>query len=486
MLSPQVVLLVFWLLVILIGAFCMRMACSLFQADIPSWRRAVISVVVVTFLAYLTFDFTAYLIMRSMQDVVFPVPPGYGYNFWFREAIGFKWMIISLAGPLRYLPIIFAFCVAGMLQVVVMQAEVTFRWGLLIFVVQFGATAAAAYVLSLVFGFALDAIGWTPQPVTVPPSSAHAQGQTSPKDGGGKFAKTKDKTSGKKTSGKSSAVASAKGPSGNKGPAGPSSLQAPEPNAAGQQEKPMASVKEAAQNLKNYADSLLEEVKEELEPVTKHLPQPINDFLDGGGWWLVFGVVGVIALLWLRAMVRKLRGAMTLPRKKRKRGPKTRSIAINLKESLALIGEAMTEEGPERITVNSVLARLRLVVLSVGAKNAGELHKEMADRVLDWIKPGLAHAASPDYPAVRVWPPFFSSGAFAHAVQANVVFPEKPGEQSPWVVLIGQVKVGQALINVALGLHADEPHTMRIIKVAGNQWLGVLGVQKPRQPALAR
>src|SRR4051794_8050075 len=71
-LSPQVILLAYWLAIIGIAALFLRLACSLCQAGMPSWPRALISVVLVTFIAYLTFDFTEYLLMRSMQDVVIP------------------------------------------------------------------------------------------------------------------------------------------------------------------------------------------------------------------------------------------------------------------------------------------------------------------------------------------------------------------------------------------------------------------------------
>jgi hypothetical protein len=478
LLSPHVILLVFWLIVIVIAAFLMRMACSLCQADIPTWRRAIISVVVVTFLAYLTFDFTAYMILRSIQDVVIQVPPGYGYNHWFREAIGFKWEVISHAGPLRYLPPIFALCVAGILEVVVLQAEVTFRWGLVIFLLHSGATLAAAYVLSLVFGVALDAVGWTAQPVNVAPSSGEVQGQGGPKDAPGPGAKKQDK------------FASKQGPTSHKGPGGgamaaSTSLQTPEQHSDGAVDKQLASAKDVLHNLKNYANSHLEEVKEELAPVTRYLPQPVHDFLDAGGWWLLFGIIGLIALLWLRSIVRKLRGALTWPRKKRKKH-RTKKIAINLKIKLAKIGEAVTEEGPKVVTVNSMPARLRLVVMSVGSRNSGELHEEMADRVLDWIKPGLAQVSARDYPAVHVWPPFLSSSGFAQAVRANVIFPELAGEKSPWALVVGQVKMGQAVINVALGLYAEEPNTMRVLKVSGTQWLSVVGVQESSEAALSR
>jgi hypothetical protein len=491
MLSPQLILLVYWLMIVVIAAFCMRMASSLCQADIPSWPRAVISVVVVTFLAYVTADFSAYMIVRSMQDVVVQIPPGYGYNHWFREAFAFKWAVVSHAGPLRYLPFIFGLCVAGMLQVIVLQASITFRWGLAIFLLEVGATAVAGYLLSLVFGIALNAIGWTPPAVEVAPSSGQVQGQTGSKDthagAGTKTAKYQGKTAGQKTPGGVPSAAPQKGPDAKQPFASPNSLHETGQDGAGTTEQVTASVQDVLHNLKNYANSHLDDVKEEMAPVTRHLPEPIRDFLDGGGWWLVIGIVGIITLLWLRSTIRKLRGAVSaaLPRRKRKK-PRTKVIAINLKVKLAKIGEAVTEEGPTRILVNGVPARLRLVVLSLGSRNAGTLTEEMADRVLDWIKPGLAAVSSGDYPTIRIWPPFFSAGGFASAVGANVLFPELVGEQSHWVVVVGQVKMGQAIVNVALGLHADEPNSMRILKVSGNQWLGILGVQEPRHAAMAR
>src|SRR5947207_11554702 len=115
-LSPQMVLIAYWAIVLVIAAFSLRMACSICRTDIPSWKRAFVSVVVVTFLAYLTFDFTCYLIMRSMDGVLLRVPPGYGYTQWFREPLGLKWYIVSHVGPVKYLPFIFGLCVAGVLQ----------------------------------------------------------------------------------------------------------------------------------------------------------------------------------------------------------------------------------------------------------------------------------------------------------------------------------------------------------------------------------
>jgi hypothetical protein len=50
-LSPQVILIAFWLIILVLAAFFLRMACSLCRTDMPSWKRAFVSVLVVTFLA---------------------------------------------------------------------------------------------------------------------------------------------------------------------------------------------------------------------------------------------------------------------------------------------------------------------------------------------------------------------------------------------------------------------------------------------------
>jgi hypothetical protein len=80
-LSSHAVLIAYWLVMLVICAFFLRMACSLCRTDMPTWRRSFVAVVVVAFLAYLTFDFTAYMVMRSMSEVLIRVPEGYGYNY---------------------------------------------------------------------------------------------------------------------------------------------------------------------------------------------------------------------------------------------------------------------------------------------------------------------------------------------------------------------------------------------------------------------
>jgi hypothetical protein len=65
LLNPLVILLTYWLIMIVLAAFFLRLACSLCRAGIPSWKRSFVSVFVVTLLAYIAFDFTGYLTMKQ-------------------------------------------------------------------------------------------------------------------------------------------------------------------------------------------------------------------------------------------------------------------------------------------------------------------------------------------------------------------------------------------------------------------------------------
>jgi hypothetical protein len=500
-LSPQVILIAFWLIIVVVAAFSLRMACSLCRVDMPSWRRSFVSVIVVTFLAYLTFDFTCYLIMRSMNGVLLQVPPGYGYSHWFREPIGLKWYIVSHVGPVKYLPIIFALCVAGVLQLIVLQAQVKFRFGLLIFLMQTAATVVAGYIVSLIFGVALTSIGWTPPQQTVEKgpdaaqAKAAAQVPTSPKGTKGTRPKatgmgTKD-TKIAKSKGKdqksTEAVEDGKGkqPAGDASAAAPSSLQMIQQEVKDAAEQSKDYLAHAGSNLKAYADSQLEELKEITAPVTKHLPEPVQNFLEQGGWWWILGGLTLLALLWLRSIIRKLSGARRPARKMKGKKKRAGALPAIQREELALIGEGFTEVGPNRVVVKGVPARLRLVVLSMGTKGGGGLSEDMADRVLDWIKDGLAAVASYDSPGVRVWPPYYSADGFATALPSFVPVPAGTGAKSHWVLLAGPVRMGRLIIHVGLLLFTEEANSLRFIKVKGERWLDALTIEKTPASALA-
>jgi hypothetical protein len=451
----------------------------------PSWKRAFVSVIVVTLLTYLTFDFTCYLIMRSMDGVLLQVPPGYSYGYWFREPLGLKWFIVSHAGPVKYLPFVFGLCVAGTTQLVVLEGQANFHWSLLIVALQWVATAIAGYVLSLLFGVALTSIGWTPEQQVVEqgPQQQQAQAQSrktaSPRDTKATSSKVAKAASPKDTTSKRyEPTASGKKDEKTVGGTGSSLTFAQE--ADGDVKEAKDYLAHAGTNIKAYADAQLEDLKEVAAPVTKHLPEPVQNFLDDGGWWLILGICAFLALLWLRSMLRKLRGVGHGFRRKKKKGKKKRARAAPAIEQieLQLVGEGYTDEGPRRLVVKGMPARLRMVILSMGTKGGQSLSEDMADRILDWIKRGLAEVASYDYPGVRVWPMFPSADGFANALQAHVPIPQAKGAKSNWVLIAGSVQMGRAIIHVGMVLYTEEKSSLRFIKVKDERWLDVLSIEK--------
>lgn len=148
----------FWLILIPIMVFVVRQTCSLFRLDLPSWPRSALILFVVGPMAYLTFDFCSYIIMLSIRGESFPLPPGYAYAHWFHEPLLLKWRILSSVAMLRYVPIVFALCVGGVLEVLLLQLQVNFRVGLLICLVQSAANLFAFIALTMLFNFALSSL----------------------------------------------------------------------------------------------------------------------------------------------------------------------------------------------------------------------------------------------------------------------------------------------------------------------------------------
>ena len=442
-LGPHAILIGFWVVMIGLASFFLRMACSLCRTDMPSWKRSLISVFLVSFLAYVTFDYTCYLIMRSMDGFLLHVAPWYSYSYWFREPFGLKWFIVSHAGPLICLPFLFALFVAGVMQLVVLQAEVHFYMGVLIFLLQWAATILAGYLVSLVLGVGLDAMGRPPAggPVAGAPDQGGKQGETT----------------------------------------SPKMMEDVKGAVQGSREY----MENAGKNLKTYADSFLTDFKEQAAPVTKQLPEPVQNFLDKGGWWAVLGVLVFIVLIWFRWLVRKLRGTQCKPKKKGKKR-RTRTTTFTLKEDLNWIGAGFTEEGPHRILVKGLPAHLRIMVLAPGSRDAGLLSEEMADRVLDWIKPGLAEVVSYDSPGVRLWPSFLSSDGFIRCFTANLPIPEPKGKKSHWVLVAGEVRISRSIVRVGLALYVDQTNNLRFLDVRGERWLDVLGVKMGRPAKASR
>jgi hypothetical protein len=487
LLHPHIILLVYWLIMIVLAAFFLRLACSLCRAGIPSWRRSFVSVFVVTLLAYMTFDFTCYLTMKTMDGVLFKLPPWYSYSLWFREPIGLKWYLVSLAGPLRLVPFILGVFVAALVQFVVLQADVTFGFGLLIVVLQWAATVVAGYIVSLLFGVVLSAIGATLQSEAARTAFESVPRQTAPQQ---PTARQDASAAGPKTTTKNKKAeaiqqgTTQKPKSGGTTAGEPASPAMIEQKAEGAGKVTQDEIAQASEKVKAYANSYLDELREQTAPITKHLPQPVQDFLDkGNGWWWVLGVSGVFVVLWVRSIVRRLTGVAHKPKGKKRKKRRAKGSPAKLREDLKWLGEGLTAGGPQRLVVKGLPARLRLVVLSMGNKSGGDLSDEMADRVLDEIKPGLAEITSYDNPGVRVWPAFYSSDGFATGLASNLVIPEPKGMKSHWVVMAGDVRMGKLLIHVGLALHAEKANNLRFVQVKGERWLNSLTVEKVPETA---
>lgn len=481
LLHPLVILLAFWLIMVVLAAFFLRLACSLCRAGIPSWRRSFVSVFVVTLLAYLAFDFACYLTMRSMDGVLIQVPPWYSYSWWFREPIGLKWYIVSHAGPFRFVPFLVGLFVAGLFQFIVLEAEVSYGFGLLIVALQWVATLVAGYIVSLLFGVVLSAIGATLQGDRGRFSPEQARQQAEPALPPGqqktKAAQPQATAKNKKATEEKNAQERSSGKTAGE------ALQTVQQKAEDAVKVSQDQVTQASEKLKAYADPYLGELQEVMAPVTKHLPQPAQAFLDKDGWWWVLGVGALVVLLWVRSLVRRLTGAGQKSKKKKRK--KRKASPVKLREELKWLGEGFSAPGPQQLLVKGLPVRLRLVVLSMGNKSGGELSEEMADRVLDEIMPGLAEVTSYDTPAVRVWPAYYSSNGFALAVEGNVVFPEPKGMKSHWVVMAGDIRIGKLLIHVGLAMHAEKTNNLRFVKVKGERWLNSLAVAKVKEPAAA-
>jgi hypothetical protein len=486
LLHPHVILLAYWLIMIVLAAFFLRLACSLCRAGIPSWKRSFVSVFVVTILAYITFDFASYLTMKTMDGVLFRLPPWYSYSLWFREPIGLKWYLVSQAGPLRLVPFALGLFAAGLVQFVVLQADVTFGFGLLIVVLQWVATVVAGYIVSLLLGVVLSAIGATLTPESARMAFESVPRQTAPQQPAARqntgAAGPKTTTRNNKATAVQQGTAQERRAGGNA--AGqPGSQGVIEQQAEGTGKVTREDVAQATGKVKAYADSYLDELRAQTAPITKHLPQPVQDFLDKDGWWWVLGVSGFVALLWVRSIVKRLTGVAHKPKGKKRKKRRAKGSPVKLKEDLKWLGEGFSAGGPQQLVVKGLPARLRLVVLSMGNKSGGDLSEEMADRVLDEIKPDLAEISSYDNPGVRVWPAFYSSDGFATSLASNLVIPEPKGMKSHWVVMAGDVRMGRLLIHVGLALHAQRANNLRFVQVKGERWLNSLTVEKVPETA---
>lgn len=246
----------FWLLLLPIAIFILMRTTAFWTEEGPGTILGAAKTVLAIWLTvFFVYDLSGYGFARLMQDPRLGIafPPNSSYLSWLREPMGLKWFVLGYVPLIRYLPVLFALCAGGVVQVLLWK--IPFRVGMLVFLSQLFLNIFAMAVLSLVFSFFVGvekgADGKVPRRV----AAANRR-----------------------------AAAAAAAPDGLPG------LQQ-KIEKLGRDEGPV--LRRLLLRWKGV-NGLLQPAYDLLDPVTSHLPLPVQDCLNGGGWLLL--VPGLIAL----------------------------------------------------------------------------------------------------------------------------------------------------------------------------------------------
>ncbi len=204
------------------------------------------------------------------------------------------------------------------------------------------------------------------------------------------------------------------------------------------------------------------------EGSTDSVLAPLRDFLDGGGWWLVYGLVGLVLLLVLGSLVGSLWQFLF-----GRRLPVPGESDRDFEENLADCPLPVQPPGSHRLTVYHLPVRLRLVVVAPAGTEAS-VDATAVEKLLDHVVPGLGAIAYEDRPRIRVWPAQLSQQGFTIAFQRRTHRPEPEGQPSRWVLVSGRAQVGRHVVLLGLGLWADEPNNLGRLTLQPHQWLDVI------------
>ena len=273
----SLLIIIYWLLMIPIAILVLVRVTAFWADDGPGTLFGAVRTIIVMALAvYLTYDISGYVFARMMQDPQLGIafPPGYHYWNWIREPQSLKWHVLGYVPLIRYLPVMFALCAGAIVQVLLWK--IPFRTGMIVFVTQLLVDIFAMAMLSLVFSFFVGV-------------QEGANAKTHPRHAAGGHA-------GAHSTGRSMAAV----------PDGLPGMQH-RIEQLGAEEGPM--VRRLWRRWESV-NQLLRPLYDLLQPVTRHLPLPARDFLNGGGWLIV--IPGVIALLrsWPSLRPRKSPGVL--------------------------------------------------------------------------------------------------------------------------------------------------------------------------------
>jgi len=200
------------------------------------------------------------------------------------------------------------------------------------------------------------------------------------------------------------------------------------------------------------------------------IPENLRDYLDGAGWHIVLGVLGLVALVIVWAILRKLSRALSRTRRT------SAAVADELTEPLAKYPPLTRPPGSRRLTVDGVPVRLRLIVVAPAGHDY-DINPDTVGKLLDRVVPGLSAIVADDQPRVRVWPTQLSHKGFAVTFHRSTPTGDPQGEPSHWVLVAGRAKVGSQSVLLGLALWADEPTTLFRRTLEPHQWLASLRIR---------
>jgi len=254
----------YWLLMIPIAIVVLVRVTGFWADDGPGTVSSAIWTIVVMALAvYLTYDLSGYAFARMMQDPQLGIafPPRYHFWNWMQEPQSLKWHVLGFVPMIRYLPVTFALCAGAIVQVILWK--IPFRVGMIVFVSQVLVDIFAMAMLSLVFSFFVGV-------------HEGAVAKQQPHHGAGGHARSRG---------------------GNHAAAEPDGLRGMQQRieSLGAAEGPLA-----RRLWRRWAavNQLLQPVYDLLQPVTRHLPLPVRDFLNGGGWFIVIPTAIAVVRYW--------------------------------------------------------------------------------------------------------------------------------------------------------------------------------------------
>jgi|APCry1669188879_1035177.scaffolds.fasta_scaffold23248_2 hypothetical protein len=282
----------FWLLMIPIATVVLVRVTAFWADDGPGTVfGAVRTVLVMAAAVWLAFDFSSYLFACMMQDPQAGVgfPPNYHYWNWMLEPLALKWRVLGYVPFIRYLPVVFALCAGGIVQVLLWK--IPFRTGMLVFVNQLVLDIFGMALLSLVFSFFVGV-------------GEGASAKAPPGHHAGSHAKAHPGAHPAQHPGPHAGMRPGAHPGPHPGMAEPVGLEGMQMRIEqmGMEEGPAVRRLWSRWAAVNHR---LKPVYDVLQPATRHLPLPVRDFVNGGGWLLLVPASILLALYWPRIRPRR-------------------------------------------------------------------------------------------------------------------------------------------------------------------------------------